>query len=75
MATFGFNSAAQVVKARELGNLPTEFNNIIQYYNCIKRSMIDSTVKTCGTTTQDQVWDVYQLHIMEQHQMMQNNRP
>ena len=41
MATFGFNSAAQVVKARELGNLPTEFNNIIQYYNCIKRSMIE----------------------------------
>ena len=39
---FSFNVAVQVVKARDPGNLHTEFKNVIHSYTSIIRSMIDS---------------------------------
>ena len=40
MYTFGLKSAVHVVTARDSGNLPTEFKNIIQSYFSITLYMI-----------------------------------
>ena len=42
VTTFGFNLAVQVVTAINPGNVPTEFNNIINSYTSITQAMIES---------------------------------
>ena len=42
MNTFGLNSSLHVVTTKDSGNVPTEFNNIINSYNSITQFVIYS---------------------------------